>query len=184
MAIMRNSIKHHVRVVIIKKTLFLVLLAAAVAFLAYISADKAIVTGSTNYRFLYTIGSVVLSIAVVILVALKIGYFRLLFGRGWTGTVISAQDSAFNFKIGKDSIRNANAFSIKVQIDGRKKTKKLSFNMNKISSQVYRVGDRVRLIKGTRYPINITREEEQHICPMCARNSCLGDYCPDCRLHY
>ena len=184
MEILRNSIKQHVKRQIIKKSVFLVFLAVAVAFLAYISSDKAIVTGSSNYRFLYTVGSLVLSVAVVILVAFKIGYFRLLFSKEWTGTVIEAHDSAFNFKIGKDSIRNTNAFSIKVRLDGSNKTKKLTFNMNKITSKVYSSGDRIHFIKGTKYPINITREEEQHICPMCARNSCLGDYCPDCRLHY
>ncbi len=190
MEILRNSIKQHVKKQIIKKSVFLVFLAVAVAFLAYISGDKAIVTGSSNYRFLYAVGSLVLSVAVVILVAFKIGYFRLIFSREWTGTVIEAQESAFNFKNfnnnnwSRDSIRNTNAFSIKVQIDGSNKIKKLAFNMNKITSKVYCVGDRIHFIKGTKYPINLTREEEQHICPMCARNSCYGDFCPDCKLYY
>ena len=190
MATLRNSIKHHVKKQIIKKIVILICLAIVLAVLSYLSSSKAIVTGSENYRSIYLFGSVVLSVFIFFFVAIKMRYFHCLFGRDWTGTVIktetvdtSAGTSVYAMRrVG--GIRSINSFVITVQVDGRKIKKKLSFPLSKISSEVYLVGDRIHFFKGTRYPINLTREEAQHICPMCARNSCYGDYCPDCNLKY
>lgn len=184
MAILRNTIKHHVKKLIIKKTVFLIALAIVMGFLAYFASTKPIVTGSENWRLLYVIGSVIVTLAVLILVAWKIRYFHNLFGKDWTGTVIKTNNVNIGVWWAKDNIRGASYFTITVQPDGRKKKKKISFHLSKISPKVYSVGDRIYFIKGTRYPINITREAEQHICPMCARNSCYGDFCPDCNLKY
>lgn len=190
MSTLKKTIKHHVKIMMIKKTVFLIFLAAAVAFLSYIASEKAIVTGSENYRSLYTLGSVVFSFLVFFFVAIKIRYFHWLFGRDWTGTVIetktvdtSAGSSVYAMRrVG--GIRSINLFVITVQIDGKRRKKKLSFPLSKISHDVYSVGDKIYMIRGTYFPINLTKEEEQHICPMCARNSCYGDYCPDCNLKY
>ena len=70
-----------------------------------------------------------------------------------------------------------------VQFDGKKRKKKVKLLGKKVS-EVYFVGDRIHRLKGTRYPINLTREVEQHICPICGRNSCFGDECPDCGIQY
>ena len=185
MAILRNTIKRHVRNLIIKKTVFLLLLALALAFLSYITSSKAIVTGSKkDSALIYALGSVVISLLILVLVAFKIRFFHNLFSKEWTGTVIKTENVDFGSKWAKDNIRGVHTFTIIVQMDGKNRKKKLSFNQNKISPNIYSVGDRINMIKGTRYPINLTREEAQHICPMCARDSCYGDFCPDCNLKY
>ena len=92
MATLKNTIRHHVRMKMKKKTLLLILLAAALAFLSYTASAKAIVTGSQNYQLLYSIGSVVLSVAVFLFVAFKIRYFQTLFSRDWSGKVIKTEN--------------------------------------------------------------------------------------------
>ena len=184
MSVLRNTIRNHVRKLIIKKSIFLTLLAALFAFLAYISSSKAIVTGSEDWHSLYMIGAIVLPILLLIFIAFKIRFFHNLFSKEWTGTVIKTENVDFGSKLAKDNIRGVHTFTIIVQMDGKNRKKKLSFNQNKISPNIYSVGDRINMIKGTRYPINLTREEAQHICPMCARDSCYGDFCPDCNLKY
>lgn len=180
MATLYNTIRHHVKVLIIKKTIFLICLAVIMAFLSYAVSPKAIVTGSTGWRMLYQLGSVVVTIGVLVLIAIKIGYFNNIFGKDQTGTIIATKSVSYH----KDSIRGIHSFTITVRLDHNNKKKRMTFSMHKISPSVYQVGDRIHLIKGTRYPINITREAAQHICPICARNSCYGDYCPDCNLKY
>ena len=180
MAILKNTIKHHVKKLIIKKTLFLIALAVVMGFLAYFASTKPIVTGSEHWHLLYVIGSVVVTLAVLLLVAWRIRYFHNLFGKDWTGTVIKNK----SVSIYKDSIRGIHSFTITVRLDHNNKKKRMTFSLHKLPADVFLIGDRIHMIKGTRYPINITREAAQHICPMCARNSCYGDFCPDCNLKY
>ena len=185
MAILRNTIKRHVRNLIIKKTVFLLLLALALAFLSYVTSSKTIVTGSNkDSALIYTLGSVVISLLILVLVAFKIRYFHNLFGKDWTGKVIKTENVEIGARWAKNTINNVNAFAITVQLDKNGKKKKFIFPTEKVSPNVYAVGDNILFIKGTRYPINLTREAEQHICPMCARDSCYGDFCPDCNLKY
>ena len=185
MAILRNTIKRHVRNLIIKKTVFLLLLALALAFLSYITSSKAIVTGSNkDSALIYTLGSVVISLLILVLVAFKIRFFHNLFGKDWTGTVVKTGKVDVGTRWYKDNIRGVNSFVVIVRLDHKNKEKKLIFPAHMISPNVYAVGDKIHMIKGTRYPINLTREAEQHICPMCARDSCYGDFCPDCNLKY
>lgn len=189
MAILMHTIKQHVRILIVKKTFLLLGIGAVLGVLCYISSSNDVVASQfENARIVYTVGSVVLSLGILAFIAYKIRYFHNLFGKEWTGTVVRAGNSDLNtgnmtFKPVK-SIHNISTFIVVVKIDGAKKNKKLSFPTSKISSKVYQPGDRIRLIKGTRYPINLTREKEQHICPICARNSCFADHCPDCNLKY
>jgi hypothetical protein len=71
-----------------------------------------------------------------------------------------------------------------VRLDSNGKKKKLRLPGNKVGVNVYFADDRVHLLRGTRFPINLTREVEQHICPICGRDSCYGDECPDCNVKY
>ena len=185
MAILMHTIKQHVRILIVKKTFLLLGIGAVLGVLCYISSSNDVVASQfENARIVYTIGSVVLSLGILAFIAYKIRYFHNLFGKEWTGTVIKAETTVIGTHWSKGSIRSANTFVLVVKIDGAKKNKKFSFNPSKVSPKVYLPGDRIRLIKGTRYPINLTREKEQHICPICARNSCFSDHCPDCNLKY
>ena len=166
MAILKNTIKHHVKKLIIKKTLFLIALAVVMGFLAYFASTKPIVTGSEHWRLLYVIGSVVVTLAVLLFVAWRIRYFHNLFGKDWTGTVVMTGHVDVGTRWNKDNIRGVNSFVVIVRLDHKNKKKKLIFPAHMISPNVYAVGDKIHMIKGTRYPINLTREASQHICPM------------------
>ena len=125
MAILRNTIKRHVRILIIKKTVFLIGLAAVLAFLSYASSTKAIVTGSSNWRFLYILGSIVVTIGILVFIAYKIRYFHNLFGKEWTGTVIKTGNVDIGTRWSKDNIRNVSSFVVIVRLDHNNKKKKL-----------------------------------------------------------
>ena len=182
--IMRKSIQQHVRKLIFRKSLILLGIAFVLAIFCHFSSTNEIIAARGDSQLMYILGSVVLSLVILIFIAYKIRLFHNIFGRGWTGTVIQARTSTVNTKYTKDSIRGINLFVVVVQLDNSKRKKRLAFDPNKISPKIYREGDRIELLKGTRYPINLTREVEQHICPFCARNSLYGDYCQNCNLRY
>ena len=124
MAILRNTIKRHVRNLIIKKTVFLLLLALALAFLSYVTSSKTIVTGSNkDSALIYTLGSVVISLLILVLVALKIRYFHNLFGKDWTGTVVKTGNVDVGTRWNKDNIRGVNSFVVIVRLDHKTKRK-------------------------------------------------------------
>ena len=180
--IMRKSIQQHVRKLILRKSLILLGIAFVLAIFCHFSSTNEIIAARGHSQLMYILGSVVLSLVILIFIAYKIRLFHNIFGKGWSGTVI--RTSTVNNKHTKDSIRSVNLFVVVVQLDNSKRKKKLTFNPNKISPKIYREGDRIEFLKGTRYPINLTREVEQHICPFCARNSLYGDYCQNCNLRY
>ena len=182
--IMRKSIQQHVRKLILKKSLILLCIAFVLAIFCHFSSTNEIIIARGHSPLMYILGSVVLLLVILIFIAYKIRLFHNIFGKGWTGTVIKANTSNINTLYSKNSIRNINLFVVVVQLDNSKRKKKLSFKLDKISPKIYQVGDKIELLKGTRYPINLSREVEQHICPFCARNSLYGDYCQNCNLRY
>ena len=168
---------------IIKKTVYLICIAVVLAcFCIFTSSHK----GLPNYNhahLIYNIISIALSLAIITFIAWKMNYFHHLFAKEWSGTVIKAEFSDFNTEI-QDSIRSINSFVIVIRVDGSDEIKKLRFSSLKISPSVYDVGDKIQMLKGTVYPINLTREAEQHICPLCGFNSCYDDECPNCKIKY
>ena len=168
---------------LIQKTIILCCIAVILGFLCIWSAYNSIIPLHNNNIVIYILVSIGISLAVLAFIAYKIRFFHILFGREFTGTVIFAEVSAYNTR-SNDSMRSINRFIVVVKLDNSDKEIKLVFSTNKISSKVYVEGDRVHRIKGTRDPINLTREEEQHICPICGRNSCYEDECPDCKIKY
>lgn len=182
--IMRKSIQLHVKKLIFKKSMLLLGIAFVLAIFCHFSSTNEIIVARGDSPLMYIIGSVVISLIILIFIAFKIRLFHNIFVKGWTGTVVQARTSTVNTKYTKASIRGINLFVVVVQPDNSKRKKRLTFDPNKISPKIYREGDRIELLKGTRYPINLTREVEQHICPFCARNSLYGDYCQHCNLRY
>jgi hypothetical protein len=134
-----------------------------------------------NKHLLYTLASVGISIALLIYIAWKIRYFHDIFAKEWTGTIISVEREITR---SHRAILCMDDLVIIVQLDGKKRKAKVRLPGAKVGRNVYFTGDRVHRLKGTRYPINLTRETEQHICPICGRDSCLEDACPDCRIKY
>ena len=169
--------------IIIKKTVILLCITCVFGLLCYITSTHKGLPKYNNAHLIYTLISILLSLVIIAFIAWKMRYFHHLFAKEWEGTVLKAEYSDFNTEV-QDSIRSINYYIITVRIDGTEKTKKLRFPTRKISSNVYDVGDKIRMLKGTCYPINLTREAEQHICPICGFNSCYDDECPNCNIKY
>ena len=176
------TVKQGVRRLIFKKTLILLVIAAILAVFCYITSDHQSITDSNNKHMIYTLVSVGLSIVILLYIALKIRFFHDIFAKEWTGTVISAEREFIRtyrarMNLGMDDL------VLVIQLDGKGRKVKLRFPYGKVG-RVYVAGDKVHRLKGTRYPINLTREVEQHICPICGHNSCFGDECPNCKIKY
>lgn len=175
------TVKQGVRRRIIKKTIILLCIAAILALLCYVTNGHDRLPDYNNMHLIYTLASAGLSFAVLIFIAYKMRLFHDLFTKELTGTVLITR---------REIVRSYRAFMsmddlvLIIQPDNRKKKIKLRLPGNKVGNNVYLEGDRIHRLKGTRYPINLTREAEQHICPICGRDSCYGDECPDCNVKY
>lgn len=175
------TVKQGVRRRIFKKTVILACIAVALGLMCYFTSGHEGRTDYNNKHLIYTIASIGLSFLLLIFIALRMRYFHDLFAKEWTGTII---------KVRRDIIRSYRTYMgmdelvMVVQLDNSKKKVKLRLPGNKVGKNVYFVGDRVHRLKGTRFPINLTREVDQHICPICGRDSCYGDECPDCNVKY
>ena len=175
------TVKQGIRKIIFKKTLVLLSIAAVLGVLCYLSSSHTKTPGYNNMHIIYTLASVGISLVILIFVAWKIRYFHNLFAREWTGTILSAKREIIR---SYRANMNMDDLVMVIQLDGKKRNVKLRLPGNKVGRNVYFVGDKVHRLKGTRFPINLTREKEQHICPICGRDSCYGDECPDCRIKY
>ena len=167
--------------IIIKKTIILIIIAALLGALCYLASSHNKMPDHDNAHLIYTIITVVFSLAALIFIAYKMRYFQDVFGKEWTGTVIWSK---------RDVIRSTRAnmgmdvLILKIKLDDNDKTIIFKLPGQKVGRNVYFVGDRVHRLKGTRFPINLTREEAQHICPICGHDSCLEDTCPNCKIKY
>jgi hypothetical protein len=176
------TVKQGLKRIIIKKTVLLICVATFLGILCILANPHQSLPGKYS-NLIYTLASIGISLLILIFIAWKIRYFHNLFSKEFTGTVVDTKyERVGNYAI--TSIKNLNNFAVRVQLDNSNDIIELRFSMDKISEKVYVIGDRIHRIKGTRYPINLTREEAQHICPICGRDSCLEDECPDCRIKY
>lgn len=167
--------------IIIKKTIVLLCLAAVLGALCYIASFHDKLPHYGNAHIIYTVVSVGISLVAFFFIALKMRYFNDLFGKEWTGTVI---DSKRNIVRSYRANMSMDDLVLKIKLDDKDKIVEIRLPGNKVGGNVYFVGDKVHRLKGTRYPINLTREEAQHICPICAHDSCLDDECPNCKIKY
>ena len=174
------TVKQGLRLIIFKKTVFLLLIAAALGGLCYYTGSHR-AFNFYGIQLTYTLISVIISVLILLFVAWKIHYFHNLFAKEWTGTIISAKREIIR---SYRANMNMDDLVMVIKLDDSEKKVKLRLPGNKVGRNVYFVGDKVHRLKGTRYPINLTREEEQHICPICGRDSCYGDECPDCGVKY
>lgn len=172
------TVKQRLRLKIFYKTIILLVIAVILGALCYYTNSHEGIPDYGNSHIIYTFASIGISVGILAFIAWKIRYFHDIFAREWTGTVISAEREFIRtYRARMDDL----VMVIRLDKSGRKV--KLRLPYQKVG-RVYCVGDRVHRLKGTRYPINLTREVEQHICPICARNSCYDDYCPDCGVKY
>lgn len=173
------TVKQGLRLIIFKKTVFLLLIAAALGGLCYYTGSHR-AFNFYGIQLTYTLISVIISVLILLFVAWKIHYFHNLFAKEWTGTIISAKREfirSYRANMGMDDL------VMIIKLDNSEKKIKLRLPYGKVG-RVYCNGDRVNRLKGTRFPINLTREVEQHICPVCGFNSCYGDECPECKIKY
>ena len=176
------TVKNGLRLLILKKTVFLLLIAVALAGLCYHTGSHA-VFDFYGIRLTYTLASAVLSLLIWVFIAWKIHYFHNLFAKEFTGTVISTKREFVSGRHSRAAFLAMDDLVMLIKLDESGKKVKLRLPYGKVG-KVYYNGDRVHRLKGTRYPINLTREADQHICPICAFNSCYGDECPECRVKY
>lgn len=175
------TVKQALRRKIIIKTLILLGIAALLGVLCYLASSHETMPDYNNKHLLYTLVSVGISMALLVFIAWRIRYFHDIFSKEWTGTVISVDREIVR---SHRALLSMDDLVMIVQLDGKKKKVKVRLPGDKVGRSVYFTGDRVQRLKGTRYPINLTREAEQHICPICGRDSCLDDECPDCKIKY
>ena len=166
---------------IIKKSIVLSIIAAILGILCFLASSHDRIPDHGNLHLIYTLASVILSVFLILYIALKLRFFHDIFAKEFTGTVLTVK---------REIIRSHRAMLsmddvvLIVKLDGTEKKIKLRLPGNKVGKNVYFAGDRVHRLKGTRFPINLTREVQQHICPICGRDSCYGDECPDCGVKY
>ncbi len=166
---------------IIKKTIILSIIAVVLGIMCYLASSHDKIPDHGNLHLIYTLASVGLSVVVILYIALKIRFFHDLFAKEFTGTIISVKREiirSYRANLNMDDL------VLIIQLDNSDKKIKLRLPGNKVGRNVYFEGDRIHRLKGTRYPINLTREVQQHICPICGRDSCYGDECPDCGVKY
>ena len=175
------TVKQGLRFIIFKKTVLLLLIAVALAGLCYHTGSHA-VFDFYGIRLTYTLASSVLSFLIWLFIAWKMRYFHNLFAKEFTGTVISTKREYIRRQSARVCLEMDDLVMV-VRLDESGKKVKLRLPYGKVG-KVYFNGDRVHRLKGTRFPINLTREVEQHICPICGFNSCYGDECPECRVKY
>lgn len=175
------TVKQGLRRIIIKKTIFLICIAAIFGFLCYFSGNHKGLPEYGNAHLMYSLATIALSLILLIVIAVKIRYFHNLFSKELTGTIVSVKREVIRTR---RALMNMDDVVLVVQADGKKRKVKLRLPGNKVGNNVYFVGDSIHRLKGTRFPINLTREEHQHICPICGRDSCYGDECPDCGVKY
>ncbi len=139
----------------------------------------------------YTIGTIVLSMIILIVVAFKSKLVRILRDKDWEGTVKSVsvvqgrEPITFAIAVGRSYYHGMPKMIdytvIVAEVGGE--TKKLKIPSSKVGAKVFRAGDTIVHHRGMGYPQNLDRQEEIHICPLCAR-SLSQNYCPDCRLDF
>lgn len=175
------TVKQGIRKKLLKKSMILLCIAIILGVLCYLASSHDNMPDYNNIHLIYTLASVGLSVVILIYIAYKMRVFHLLFAKELTGTIISVRRDiirSYRVYMGMDEV------VLRIQLDNSQKKVKLRLPGNKVGNNVYFVGDRVHRLKGTRYPINLTREVQQHICPICGRDSCYGDECPDCNISY
>ena len=175
------TVERRLKRTIFKKTFLLSLIAVALAGLCYHTGSHA-VFDFYGIRLTYTVASAVLSLLIWLFIAWKIHYFHNLFAKEFTGTVISTKREYIRRQSARVYLEMDDLVMV-VRLDESGKKVKLRLPYGKVG-KVYFNGDRVHRLKGTRYPINLTLEAEQHICPICGFNSIYGDECPECKVKY
>jgi hypothetical protein len=177
------TVKQRLQLKIFYKTIILLVIAVILGALCYYTNSHEGIPDYGNSHIIYTFASIGISVGILAFIAWKIRYFHDIFAREWTGTVVSVRRDVIHRAPRNGAVMSMDDLVMVVHLDKSGRKVKLRLPYQKVG-KVYCVGDRVHRLKGTRYPINLTREVEQHICPICARNSCYDDYCPDCRVKY
>ncbi len=141
--------------------------------------------------YFYVIGSIVLSIVILIIYLRASDLWRIIRDKSWEGTVVNIRceeaREPVTFAHAVDRTRRGIPKMIKYSIievklnDGT--NKKLKIPCRELDVNVFRVGDKIIHHKGMKYPLNPCRRNEIHMCPACGRF--LNDnYCPDCKFNF
>ena len=177
------KIKTKYRILVTKKIFLMITLAVLLTACA-ISINELL-------DLFYTIGTIVLSMIILVVVAFKCKLIFLLRDKEWRGIVKSVSvvrdRELITFSIAASNtyyhgMPNMIDYTI-IVAETNAETKRLKIPSSKIGAKVFKEGDPIVHYKGMNYPQNPEREDDIHICPLCAR-SLSQDFCPDCRLDF
>ena len=187
------TVKQKVQRMITLRIALLALLSLLFALLCYFTYTLDVFP--ENGQTFYFIMSIALSATILLYIAFKIGFWRLIFSKEIIGTITTikeeqAEDTFFSphqnwWTYCNKSVpdKAKSKLHLYIKQDDTGEIIKYRVSSSKTGTKIYAVGDRVYLIKGTRYPINLTREQEQHICPICGHDG-FEDECPDCKIRF
>lgn len=185
------TVKQKIKRMIIRRTIILIALALLLGCLCYFT--YATDTLPEDGRVFYFLMSIILSLIILLYIAYRISFIRLVLSKEIIGTITEiydeqAEDTFFTphnnwWSYCNKSVpdKSKSKLLLYIKNDNTQKIVKYRVLSKKTGTNIYQVGDRVHLIKGTRYPINLTREAEQHICPICGHDG-YEDKCPDCKI--
>lgn len=137
----------------------------------------------------YTVGTIILSVVILVYVAFKSGLVAFLRDRNWIGKVVKVSQVQ-----DREPIRFMDAASrrmpalinytvIDVQTDDSEKPIQVKVPSSKIAPSVFAVGDTIKHYRGMKYPQNPDRSVDVYICPVCGYTR-DDNYCPVCHLKF
>ena len=141
--------------------------------------------------FFFINGSIILSVFILFIYLCASGLWRMIRDKSWEGTVVSIrceearEPITYSHAIDRSwrGIPKMIKYTVIIAELPGGEQKKLRFPCRELDVNVFRIGDKIIRHKGMKYPQNLSRRSEIHMCPLCGRF--LSDnYCPDCRFNF
>ena len=175
------SVRRKIYLIIFKKALSLLAFAAVFTVL-YIYYQ------STLEKAQHGIWAIPVLAAIFVAIVLKTKIINLICDRDWEGEVQSVSS-----KIGYEPITLFSALGrrvprqipytiVKVKKDNGK-TVKFKFQSQHMAPSLFKVGGKIKHLKGTVFPLILTEDKSVDICPMCGR-WLKQRKCPDCKINF
>ncbi len=134
---------------------------------------------------LFNIGTIAITVALFGWLLYRSRVLHILCGKDQLGKVVNLKPVTLVDNKHSRSIRSIRAVcGTKLTVETDKgKMRVYTLFPDQFTPGIFRIGDRIMLFKGAKYPHNLTRKGEIFICPFCARNL-FEDKCPDCCVKF
>ena len=176
------TVKRKAKIKIFKKFILLLLIAVFFVGIFFYYQSKLQVSS----KGIFAIPALV---AIYLIIVIKSKFFKLLFDKDWAGEItavsvkIAAEPITFGVAVGRRPPKMI-PYTIVEVIKDDNKTVELEFMSSKMALCNFKVGDRIKHIKGTTYPILLdSPNPDNHFCPMCGRVNDT-DFCLDCKIDF